>query len=156
MQISEPADVARAFVEAWNDHDADALAQLFVDDADFVNVVGLWWEDREDIRRAHARGFRVMFGLSSMQLTRIKTRRLGSDAAVVHCLWSMCGQVDPRGADVGDREGVFSFVLVRNDEVGWRAVNAHNTDRIEDAETIVGGVGGATPTSYLGACPIRR
>ena len=103
MRLKEPVEVALAFAEAWNDRDPDALADLFVEDADFVNVVGLWWEDRRNIRRAHARGFRVMFGSSEMALERTKVRLLGSDSAVVLALWRMTGQLPRRGA--GGRPG---------------------------------------------------
>ena len=41
--IMTPTDVAAAFAKAWSKRDADAIADLFVEDADFVNVVGLWW-----------------------------------------------------------------------------------------------------------------
>lgn len=144
MKLTDPLDIAQGFLEAWNDQDPDALAALFTDDADFVNVVGLWWEDRPSIRRAHARGFRVMFGGSRMTLERTKVRRLGSDAALVHALWTMTGQVDPAGSPVGDRSGVLSFVVERQPEGGCLAVAAHNTDRFDAAETLV-----ATPSGHL-------
>ncbi|SDY52421.1 YybH family protein [Tessaracoccus flavus] len=150
MKLTDPLDIARGFLEAWNDQDPDALAALFTDDADFVNVVGLWWEDRPSIRRAHARGFRVMFGGSEMTLERTKVRRLGADAAVVHALWSMTGQVDPAGSPVGDRSGVLSFVVERQPDGGWLAVAAHNTDRFPAAETLVAEPSGQLePTSYV-------
>lgn len=59
--MQEPADVVRGWEEAWNRGDADALASLFAPDAEFVNVVGLWWHDRERIRKAHAFGFETIF-----------------------------------------------------------------------------------------------
>lgn len=149
MHLAEPADVARGFIEAWNDQDPDALAELFVEDADFVNVVGLWWEDRDAIRRAHLRGFRVMFGESHNVLEKTKTRMLGDDVAVVQARWRMTGQVGPDGARVGGRAGVFTFVVQSLDDVGWRAVSAHNTDRIEGAETMVAGSGSLRPTNYF-------
>ena len=40
------------FLEAWNHRDPDALAALFDKDAEFVNVTGLWWHTREEIRSA--------------------------------------------------------------------------------------------------------
>ena len=43
-------DVTRAFFDAWNAQDLDWLADLFVEDADFVNVVGIWWTTRRQIR----------------------------------------------------------------------------------------------------------
>lgn len=153
MHLGEPADVARGFMEAWNDRDPDAVAELFTHDADFINVVGLWWEDVEAIRRAHARGFRVMFGLSHNVLEHTKVRMLGSHAAVVHARWRMTGQVGPDGAPVGGRSGVITFVVQNFPQTGWRAVAAHNTDRIKGAETLVAGDGALTPMSYF---PPRR
>ena len=149
MHLAEPADVARGFIEAWNDQDPDALAELFVEDADFVNVVGLWWEDKAAIRRAHLRGFRVMFGESRNVLEHTKVRMLGRDVAVVHARWRMTGQLGPDGAPVGGRYGVFTFVVHRLPDVGWRAVSAHNTDRIEGAETMVSSSGSLTPVNYF-------
>ena len=148
MILAEPEDIARGFCEAWNDNDADAIANLFVPDADFVNVVALWWDNKDDIRRAHARGFEVMFTGSQMQLEKTKTRLLGKKTAVVHALWRMWGQKDPRGNKVGQRRGVFTFVVVRDDALGWRAVSAQNTDKVPGVETMVATGGSLTPTSY--------
>ena len=30
-------------IETWNAHDMKAFAELFRDDAEFVNVYGMWW-----------------------------------------------------------------------------------------------------------------
>ena len=38
--------VVRAFFDRWNAGDADGIGALFAEDADFVNVVGLWWRSR--------------------------------------------------------------------------------------------------------------
>ena len=40
--------------DAWNAHDMDALAALFTQDADFVNVGAKRWIGRSEIRRQHA------------------------------------------------------------------------------------------------------
>lgn len=149
MHLAEPQDVARAFIEAWNDQDPDALAELFVEDADFVNVVGLWWEDRDAIRRAHLRGFRVMFAGSHNSLERTKARMLGDDVAVVHARWRMTGQRGPNGALVDGRSGIFTFVVQRLPGLGWRAVATHNTDKVAGAETNVAARGSVTPANYF-------
>jgi hypothetical protein len=39
----------------WNSHDMKAFAQLFSDDAQFVNVVGMWWKNRSEIEAAMLR-----------------------------------------------------------------------------------------------------
>lgn len=144
--LPEPGLVARAFAEAWADRDARAIADLFVDDADFVNVVGLWWRSRDRIERAHAYGFERIFGASTMTLRGVRTRRLGDDVAVVHADWRITGQSAPAGQEVGERAGIFVFVL-RRDADGWRAVAAQNTDRVPGADTLATDGGGAPGVS---------
>jgi uncharacterized protein (TIGR02246 family) len=51
---AEPEELVERFARAWNKGDAGGIASLFTSDADFVNVVGLWWRSREEIERAHA------------------------------------------------------------------------------------------------------
>lgn len=145
--MQEPGEVAGRFAHAWNRADAAALAALFTEDADFVNVVGLWWEDRERIRQAHDYGFRKIFGHSQMRVQRTKVRRLAESAAVVHVEWSLTGQTSQDGTEPRERAGVFSFVLHRGD-AGWLAVAAHNTDRVPGSETLIAGNDGLSPTSY--------
>jgi len=55
---SKVTRVVNAFADAWNQHDMEAFAQLFAADAEFVNVVGLWWKGRggdQAITRGHSR-----------------------------------------------------------------------------------------------------
>jgi hypothetical protein len=75
-RVDAPEEIPRRFVKAWNARDPDGIARLFAEDADFVNVVGIWWEDREAIRRAHAYGLERIFPDSRLRLGRVKVRRL--------------------------------------------------------------------------------
>lgn len=59
--VTDPAQIPHCFAASWNNRDAEAVAALFVSDADFVNVVGLRWEQRAAMREAHAYGLRVIF-----------------------------------------------------------------------------------------------
>ena len=149
MEIRDtPLAVAEAFAAAWNDYDAEALAGLFVEDAEFVNVVGLWWHDREHIRQAHAYGFRKIFRNSHMKLGRTAVRDLGADVAVVHAAWTLTGQESHGNREAGKRRGVISFTVQRQAGGGWLAVSAHNTDRINGAETHIAAEGRLNPAHY--------
>ncbi len=131
MDRQSPKSIITGFQQAWNAHDANALAKLFVDDADFVNVTGLWWTTQERIRTAHAFGFANIFGQSTMNVGRTEIRMLGTDHAVVHARVTISGQNTPDGQETQDRRTVMSFVVTRlHDDHGdyWRAVSAHNTD----------------------------
>ncbi|MCR8675482.1 SgcJ/EcaC family oxidoreductase [Micrococcus sp. HG099] len=144
---ASPAAVAEAFEAAWNAADADALANLFAEDADFVTVLGVWWTRRRQIRLEHARGFRWMFPESRLEMDEVRVRDLG-DVAVVHAPWTMTGPGvggeageatgsvgvreaggDGSGGGDGERTGVL-LLVVRRDEAGaWEVVAAQNTDR---------------------------
>ncbi|AXH95567.1 SgcJ/EcaC family oxidoreductase [Ornithinimicrobium avium] len=145
--LAEPEQVGRAFAEAWADRDARALAGLFAQDADFVNVVGLWWRSRDRIEQAHAYGFERIFGASTMTVRAPRTRRLGTSAAVVHVSWAITGQVRPDGSAAGPRAGIFLFVLERGPDGRWLVVAAQNTDTVPGADSLTTDPGGSPGTS---------
>jgi uncharacterized protein (TIGR02246 family) len=132
---AQPEHIARLFVEAWNARDANAIAELFDEDADFVNVAGLWWHDRDAIRQAHAYGLERIFKHSTLTIVEIRVKPLGDDVAVVHARMSLAGQT-PIGnvTHPGPRANVFSFVAHRVG-TGWRCAAAHNTDVVPHMET---------------------
>lgn len=145
--MDQPQDVLGLFAQAWADRDAGALADLFVEDAEFVNVVGLWWHNRADIQTAHAYGFEVIFGHSRLSFVQERSRMIGHSAAVVHGKWMITGQMTASGEAAGTRYGIFTFVLERG-EGGWKVVAAHNTDVINGAESIAVIDGSSTPSDY--------
>jgi uncharacterized protein (TIGR02246 family) len=134
-KLEKPEDIPGAFVEAWNRRDADGIAFLFEKDAEFVNVTGLWWHDREAIRRAHAYGLSRIFSNSTLQLGLVRVKQLTADVAVVHARMRLTGQSPTRDVpQPGPRTNIFSFV-VRHDGHSWRCVSAHNTDVMPGQET---------------------
>ena len=141
--LRPPERIAEIWVAAWNRRDAGRLAELFVEDADFVSVTGLWWHDRAAIRRAHDYGLRTIFDRSTIVLVERRVRGLvgGPDvspaAALVHAKMELAGQTAV--ADVDDprpRRTIFTFVVRRTDD-GWRCVAAQNTDVAPGAEANV-------------------
>ena len=145
--VPTPEDIPAAFVRAWMARDAAALAALFVPDADFVNVVGIWWEDRDAIQRAHHYGLTTFFAKSRLVLGRVKVRRLGAHHAIVHARLRLTGQVAPDGSEAGPRSTVLSFVC-EGQEAGWLCVAAQNTDIVPGAETFASSDKGLTPQDY--------
>lgn len=142
-----PEDIPRLFQEAWNLRDASALAGLFADDADFVNVVGLWWRNRADIEQAHAYGLSTFFKQSNLSARKIEVRLLGGSVAIVHVRWRLTGQLDKDGTLLDDRYTVMAFVAeLRGD--AWIVVAAHNTDIVPGSETYVAREGTHQATDY--------
>jgi hypothetical protein len=52
------------------------MAALFEEDADFINVVGLWWNNCNDILKAHDYGLKVIFKDSVLSIINLKTKML--------------------------------------------------------------------------------
>ena len=130
-----PEQIPELFVQAWNRKNAIELANIFVEDAEFVNVVGLWWHSRQAIWKAHDYGLRVIFPDSTLEVRRIKTQLLSQDIALIHARMKLSGQRALHGINQpGDRQTIFSFVGQQK-EKGWVCVSAHNTDIVPGKET---------------------
>jgi uncharacterized protein (TIGR02246 family) len=133
--LDSPESIPTVFAEAWNNRDPDKLASIFDADAEFVNVTGLWWHDRESIRRAHAYGLERIFDRSTLRIATTRVKRLSGEIAVVHARLILAGQSPVGGiASPRTRHTIFSFVVHRVPE-GWRCASAHNTDVIPGMET---------------------
>ncbi|MXQ06633.1 SgcJ/EcaC family oxidoreductase [Alphaproteobacteria bacterium GH1-50] len=147
MPVSDPKEFPAAFRDAWMARDGDAIGALFDEDADFVNVVGIWWEDRPAIARAHGYALKSFFSETRLTLGRVKVRQLGADHALVHARLRLSGQRAPDGSVAESRSTILSFVLARHDD-GWLGVSAQNTDIVPGAETLRAGPDGLTPEDY--------
>lgn len=121
------AGVADAFDAAWNRHDMTTFAALFASNADFVNVVGMWWKNRAEIQAAHLHSHATFLRDSVLAGKVEKVTFLGSDVAAAHVLWELSGQVEPDGSVGQPRHGILLLVLVR-DGGRWLIQTAQNTD----------------------------
>ncbi|MCV6586056.1 MAG: SgcJ/EcaC family oxidoreductase [Marinibacterium sp.] len=142
-----PEDIPRLFAKAWNARDAQALASLFVEDADFVNVVGLWWDNRDDIERAHHYGLTTFFRQTEIAARRVKVRQVSDDLAIIHTRWKLEGQLDSEGRRLDTRFAIMVFVAQRRQN-GWAVLAAQNTDIVPGAETNVVRDGKMTSMDY--------
>ena len=130
-----PEDIPRLFVEAWQAKDADFLASLFREKAEFVNVVGIWWHTREQIRKAHAYGFETIFPNSELALGKLVRTSLTPTSAVVHARMRLKQQSShPDAQQIQPRQTIMSLVVIKEQE-RWLCVSAHNTDIVPGAET---------------------
>lgn len=57
--MSNEADVVRAYFEAFNDHDLEAVVACFTDDAVIVSSDGQRTEGKEQISRSYAHSFKM-------------------------------------------------------------------------------------------------
>jgi uncharacterized protein (TIGR02246 family) len=119
--------VLDGFVDAWNHHDAKAFAAVFSEDADFTNVRGVGASGRANIEEFHAPMFATVFKNTHQTFSATKIRFIKPDVAAVDAHWDMTGVTDPQGNARPARNGLLSFVMVKNDGK-WQIVVMHNLD----------------------------
>ena len=110
----------------------DDFASLFAADAHFVNVVGVWWKDRNEIKAAHAATHQTMFKDSRLSGEVSSRREVAPGVIAVHVTWILTGAIAPDGSPAGDREGILLLILT-NEQSGWRIKLAQNTDILRGA-----------------------
>lgn len=144
---SSPEYIPALFARAWNDRDPDALASLFDEDAEFVNVTGLCWHDRDSIRKAHADGADAVFSRSRLTTGETKVKLLSPEVAVVHAhMTHSDGDTAGAAAQPGTRTTIVSFVVHRAGD-RWLCAAAHNTDVIPSTQPTI--LAGSTGLSAL-------
>lgn len=146
-QSRDEADIRKletGLQEAWNHHDMRAWANLFAEDADFVNVVGWWWKGRPEIERKHTDAHAFIFRESTLSIDEVHIRFLTPQIAVVHVLWSLVGQKKPDGTPGPPRKGIFMQVLQKR-EGKWLISAAQNTDSISEVPVPKGPPADAKP-----------
>ncbi len=133
--LKDPENMPHAFAEGWNERNANKIAGLFAPDAEFVNVVGLWWHNRKDIYKAHDYGLKKIFQNSNLSVGTVKKRLLSDTVAVVHARMRLGGQTSHGNIkSPGTRQNIFTFVM-HHDQEGWICVAAQNTDVVPGKET---------------------
>ena len=131
----KPEDIPKLFAKSWNNRDAQVLASLFTKDADFVNVVGLWWDNRDDIERAHHYGLTKIFNMSELSARKVKVRKVGEDVAIIHVRWRLTGQTSIDEKALDERFTIMVFVA-KLEKDKWIVLAAQNTDIIPGKETL--------------------
>jgi len=105
--------VAAAFVDAWNRHDMNAFAGLMADDANFVNIFGAWMHGREEIRGRHVQIHETVFRKSTIAATRVETRFVAPDVAVVQWAWQVTSVLTRDGQPAPDLQGILTHIVRR-------------------------------------------
>lgn len=129
-----PEEMPERFKEAWNQYDAGAIADLFSEEPDFVNVTGKWWDNKDAIQKAHDFGFRLIFPNSHLDVLNVKKKMLSSEFAIVHARIRVIGQSENQVKKAGRRETMFLFVMKKYGDY-WLCESAQNTDIIFGKQT---------------------
>jgi uncharacterized protein (TIGR02246 family) len=133
-ETAKVTSVVMSFSETWNRHNMAAFGQLFASDAEFVNVVGIWWKGREAIQGAHEFTHSNMFKNSRLTIETTEVRFPVEEIAIARSKWSLEGHVAPDGAALPPRHGILVNILGLSSD-GWKIIDSQNTDIIDGVAT---------------------
>lgn len=145
-QLGDEAEIRAVAMrqgEAWNRHDAKAYAALFTNDCDVVNVVGWWWNGREELERKLTAAFAYVFRDSQLTITDVKVRFLTPDVALAHARWTMTGARTPAGIPE-PRAGIQTLVFTKHGG-HWLIAGFQNTHSVPERAFPTGPVPSAEP-----------
>jgi uncharacterized protein (TIGR02246 family) len=116
------------FDEAFNRHDAESVSALYADDAEFINVAGMWWRGRAEIRRGTAFVLANIFQNTTIQTDSVSVRFPTPDTAIAIITSHTVGSfVLPDGTRVSSTNNRLSHFMVKRDG-RWLITSRQNTE----------------------------
>ena len=118
--------VVSAYETAWNRHDMSALADVFAEDAEWVNIVGMWWRGKADVVQAHTVFHETMFRDTPLHFTDTAIRTVAPGVMVAIATVEVGSFPTPDGRTMPASGNRMTFVLAQR-QGQWKIVNGHNT-----------------------------
>jgi uncharacterized protein (TIGR02246 family) len=119
--------IVAGFEEAWNTHDMKKLANLFREDAEWVNKVGMHWRGRDEIMVAHTAYHETFFKNHSCRTDAVETRSIAPGVAVAVVTLTCEGFKAPDGRDWPKARNRLTYVLLRGTD-GWKIAHGQNSE----------------------------
>jgi uncharacterized protein (TIGR02246 family) len=119
-----------SLIDRWNRHDVPEYVSFWLEDGDFVNVIGTHHHGRDQLQAELEWLHGGRFRNTQIRDLGHSIRFLSPDLAIIHMHWHMDGDPGMPGhpSDDGVRRGIFTHVAQRTSQGGWRFVASQNTD----------------------------
>jgi uncharacterized protein (TIGR02246 family) len=103
-----------------------ALAELFVDDAQWVIIVGMCWPSKTALVSGHTAFHRTFFQTTDIELRNVEIRIIAPDVCAAVIQLKVGPFTPPDGTPRPTSENRLSIILTKRDGK-WRIVHGHNT-----------------------------
>jgi uncharacterized protein (TIGR02246 family) len=124
--MQTPAQLIESFQNAWENHDANALGALFVEEAEFINVFGEHLHGRQQIVTEHAMTFSNTLRQSTIVFRQVSSRPLSESMVLVHAEWTMHNQLNPSGGVFPPPNGIMTIIAIRDKADTSQILSLHN------------------------------
>jgi uncharacterized protein (TIGR02246 family) len=117
---------------AWNSHDMKALVKLYREDAEAINVVGMYWRGRDVIEKTHTAYHETIFKKHNCKVDDVTVRSIGEGYAIAVVTMTGDAFTTPAGQNLPSYQNRITFVLTKAED-GWKVVHFQNTKVDADA-----------------------
>ena len=128
-----PRQLVDAFAAALNAKDPEALGRLFVEDAEFVNILGMRMRRREGIIKGHAWAFAGPLSGRRIRFDQVDVLTVTDDVTVLHGHCIREREPDAPAEGLADGSSVLAFVTRRGTR-GWQIAAATNVTEAAPAK----------------------
>ncbi len=118
--------VLTGFNDAWNRHDMDAFASFLADDCEWINVVGMHWNGKGQVVKAHRAFHATMFKDVSIHTLESEIGWVAPGVALAVVTSKADDYTTPSGQRMTNILDRLSLVLVKRDG-RWLIRAGHNT-----------------------------
>lgn len=115
------------FVEEWNRKDAQSMALLFTEEAEFTDIMGQVAQGRERVAAMHLIVFEHVMKKAQLSQETLYLRKINENQVMATCKWITKGHTDPEGNALPDRSGL--MVMILSPEIDdWKISLVQNFD----------------------------
>jgi uncharacterized protein (TIGR02246 family) len=118
--------VVTEYSATWNRHDMGAMAELFTDDAHWVNIVGWHWRGKTAVVTGHEEIHSTFFHKTEIGIAGVELRTIAPGVAAAVVLLKVGPFTPPDGVRRPESEDRLSLVLTKRNG-RWRITHGHNT-----------------------------
>ncbi len=105
-----------ALIKSWNNHDYADLKDYATADCEWVNIVGMWWKNRDEVQYAHDAFHKSMFKNTALSKNQITIRFVTPDVAIVHLDQHIGAYTTPNGHEFPEADNLTTLVFVKKEE----------------------------------------
>ncbi len=120
--------VIKQLVEAWNRHNAHDFAALFLSQGEWTNVMAQVANGQTEIEKMHEYPFSTTLKEAFLTIKEQRLTWLRPDMVSVDLLWESTGNKTPTGESLGQRNGLLTMILSKEQDQGWLIALGHNLD----------------------------
>jgi len=118
-------------VSDWNTREFKNMDQYATADVQWVNIVGMWWKGRDDVRNAHQFTFDKFFKNVPFTKTSVSVRLLTTDVAIANLVCHVGSLFPPDGVDrvtnrTPETDNLLTLIYVKKNGT-WLLASGQNT-----------------------------